>query len=74
MCAGSWWESKRMEETAGIRPPRGTPCDEGENPCINKEGRWGSSYCKTNGGTNWGAECTEAESTLYHSKKDELKE
>ena len=56
-----------MEETAGIRPPRGTPCDEGENPCINKEGRWGSSYCKTNGGTNWGAECTEAESTWYHS-------
>lgn len=59
MCTGNYKEGGKNYKggenngNGRMRPPSGTKCAEA---CVNRKGRWGSSYCKTKD-LNWGAEC-----------------
>ena len=55
MCTGNFMERDLSDAGNGIqRPPAGTKCAE---PCVFESGRWGSSWCSTDGNGQWGAEC-----------------
>ena len=48
MCTGTF------QESGGHIPPIGTLCS---SECVIESGRWGDSWCYTNDGAKWGAEC-----------------
>ena len=48
MCTGTF-----QEGNSNVRPRAGTSCT---SDCIIESGRWGETYCNTDGG-NWGGEC-----------------
>ena len=61
MCTGDFQEKDAND--AGnkmLRPPKGTRC---ADPCVEEEGRWGTSWCYTEPGgsearmSQWGANC-----------------
>ena len=57
MCTGTF-----QEGDSNVRPPPGTLCS---SACIIESGRWGETWCWTDGG-NWGAECVPCQGRQDH--------
>ena len=73
MCTGNFTE-RDLSDTGNAmqRPPPGTKCAE---PCVFESGRWGSSWCYTDGNGQWGAECVSCEGMIHfqvYSETDEF--